>query len=194
MKIRIAPATLLFLFLLAFDQSLLLSATLLAALFHECGHLVAARLLDIPIRLMEIDLFGAKIYPARFIPSYRQELLLAVAGPLFSLLLGVFLLPHGGALSVAMRDATFSFALFNLLPISDFDGGRILHATLSQFLEGETADRVLSITSYLSLFLLFSLSSCILLKYGQNLALAVLSASLFAQLFLPQNKGKVPPV
>lgn len=187
MKIRIAPATLLFLFLLAFNQSLLLPATLLAALFHECGHLVAARLLDIPIRLMEIDLFGAKIYPARFIPSYRQELLLAAAGPLFSLLLGVLLLPHSGALAVAMRDATFSFALFNLLPISDFDGGRILHATLSQFFEGETADRILSITSYLSLFLLFSLSSCILLKYGQNLALAVLSASLFAKLFLPQH-------
>lgn len=188
MKIRIAPATLLFLFLLAFNQSLLLPATLLAALFHECGHLVAARLLDIPIRLMEIDLFGAKIYPARFIPSYRQELLLAAAGPLFSLLLGVFLLPHGTAFSVTVRDATFSFALFNLLPISDFDGGRILHATLSQFFEGETADRILSITSYLSLFLLFSLSSCILLKYGQNLALAVLSASLFAKLFLPQHK------
>ena len=87
-----------------------------------------------------------------------------------------------------MRDATFSFALFNLLPISDFDGGRMLHATLSQLLENQTADRVLGVTSYLSLFLLFSLSSCILLKYGQNLALAVLSASLFAKLFLPQYK------
>ena len=64
----------------------------------------------------------------------------------------------------------------------------MLHATLAQFLEGETADRVLAASSYLSLFLLFSLSSCILLKYGQNLALAVLSASLFAKLFLPQHK------
>ena len=188
MKIRIAPATLLFLLLLAFNHNFLLPATLLAALFHECGHLLAAKMLNIPIRLMEIDLFGAKIYPASFIPSYRQELLLAAAGPLFSLLLGVFLLPHSTAFSVAMRDATFSFALFNLLPISDFDGGRMLHATLSQLLENQTADRVLGVTSYLSLFLLFSLSSCILLEYGQNLALAVLSASLFAKLFLPQYK------
>lgn len=194
MKIRIAPATLLFLLLLAFNHNFLLPATLLAALFHECGHLLAARLLDIRIRSMEIDLFGAKIYPASFIPSYRQELLLAAAGPIFSLLLGVFLLPHGGAFAIAMRDATFSFALFNLLPISDFDGGRMLHATLSQLTHSETADRILAATSYLSLLFLFSLSSCILLKYGQNLALAVLSASLFAKLFLPQYKVKVPPV
>ena len=188
MKIRIAPATLLFLFLLAMRQSFLLPAALFAALFHECGHLLAAKLLAIRIRLMEIDLFGAKIYPAGFLPSYRHELLLAAAGPFFSLLLGLFLLPHGNLFALAVRDATFSFALFNLMPIRDFDGGRILHAMLSQFCQSETADRVLAITSYLSLFLLFCLSSCILLKYGQNLALAVLCASLFAQLFLPHGK------
>lgn len=190
MKIRIAPATILFLVLLAFHQKFLLPAALLAALFHECGHLLAARLLDIRIRLMEIDLFGAKIYPASFISSYRKEMLLAAAGPLFSLFLGVLLLPHDSTFAIAVRDATFSFALFNLLPIRDFDGGRILHAMLSQLLESEAADRILAVTSYLSLFLLFSLSSCILLRYGQNLALAVLSASLFAQLFLPQYSIK----
>lgn len=188
MKIRIAPATLLFLIILALTRSLLLPATLFAALFHECGHLLAAKALDIRVARLEIDLFGAQIYPVGFIRSYRAEMLLAAAGPLFSLLLGVFLLPHGGAFGTELRNATFSFALFNLLPISDFDGGRILHATLSQLCQTETADRVLAVTSYLSLLALFSLASCILLKYGQNLTLAVLSASLFAKLFLPQKR------
>ena len=164
MKIRIAPATLLFLFLLAFDQSLLLSATLLAALFHECGHLVAARLLDIPIRLMEIDLFGAKIYPARFIPSYRQELLLAAAGPLFSLLLGVFLLPHSTAFSVAMRDATFSFDLFNLLPISDFDGGRILLLAVEGILRKPLKQKVEEALIAVSMILLIGLMIFVTIK------------------------------
>ncbi len=187
MKIRIAPAALLYFLILALGRSFLFPATLLAALFHECGHLLAARWLGIRVRLLEVDLFGAKIYPVGFIPSYRAELLLAAAGPLFSLLLGVFLLPHSSNLAVALLRATLSFALFNLLPISDFDGGRILHAALAGLFCTETADRVLAVTSYLSLLFLFSLSSCILLRYGQNLALAVLSASLFAKLFLPQK-------
>ncbi len=185
MKIRIAPALLLFLFLLALGGRFLLFATLLAALFHECGHLLAAALGSIPIRLMEIDLFGAKIYPAGLIPSYKKELFLAAAGPAFSLLLAVFLLPYGGIFVTALKSATLSLALFNLLPIGEFDGGRVLHAALLLVLPQELADRVLAVTSYLFLLLLFSLASCVLLKYGQNLALTVLCASLFAKLFLP---------
>ena len=184
MKIRIAPALLLFLFLLALNGRFLLLATLIAALFHECGHLLAAALGNIPIRLMEIDLFGAKIHPARLIPSYKKELLLAGAGPLFSLLLAVFLLPYSGVFATALKSATLSLAIFNLLPIGEFDGGRVLHAGLSLVLPQEIADRLLAASSYLFLLLLFSLASCMLLKHGQNLALTVLCASLFAKLFL----------
>ncbi len=188
MKIRIAPAAVLYFFMLAPSKNHLLAATLLAALFHECGHLLAARWLGVRVRLLEIDLFGAKIYPFGFISSYRQELLLAAAGPLFSLMLGAFLLPHASTpFHAALLRTTLSFALFNLLPIRDFDGGRVLHAALSRLFCTDTADRALAVTSYLTLLFLFSLSSCILLRYGQNLALAVLSASLFAKLFLPQK-------
>ena len=184
MKIRVAPALLLFLLLLALGGRFLLFATLIAALFHECGHLLAAALGNIPLRLIEFDLFGAKIYPQGLIPSYKKELLLAAAGPIFSLILGVFLLPYGGVFATALKSATFSLALFNLLPIGEFDGGRILHAALSLLLPNNLADRVLGVTSYLFLLLLFSLASCVLLRYGQNLALTVLCASLFAKLFL----------
>lgn len=184
MKIRISPATVLLLLMQALEGKVLLSAGLSAAVFHECGHLLAARALGVKIKLMEIDLLGAKLYPKGLLPSYRAELLLAAAGPLFSLLLGILLLPHGGTFAVAVRDATYSFALFNLLPIRDFDGGRILLSLLAQRTTLKAAERALCITSYLSLLLLFLLSSCVLLRYGQNLALAVLTASLFAKLFL----------
>ena len=184
MKIRIAPALLLFLLLQAVNGRFLLFATLIAALFHECGHLLAAALQSIPIRLMEIDLFGAKIHPRGLITSYKKEILLAVAGPAFSLLLGVFLLPHSGIFAQTLKASTLSLALFNLLPIGEFDGGRVLHATLCLFLPQELADRVLAVTSYLFLLLLFSLASCMLLRHGQNLVLTILCASLFARIFL----------
>lgn len=185
MKIRIDPTLILFLILLAGGDALPLTATLAAALFHECGHLLASVVGHIPLRLIEFDLFGAKIHPLGLIPSYKKEILLASAGPLFSLLLGVFLLPYGGIFISALKSATLSLALFNLLPIGEFDGGRVLRAALSLFGNQHLADRVLAVTSYLFLFLLFALASCMLLRYGQNLALTVLSASLFVKLFLP---------
>ena len=184
MKIRIAPGALLLLFVAALTEGILFPAALLSVAVHECGHYLAAKALGVRLRLLELDVAGAKFVPAGAFPSYRAEGLLAAAGPAASLLLALLTLPHGGALATATRTVTLSLALFNLLPVKNFDGGRILNACLSHFIGNDGAERVLSVTSYLSLLALFALSSCVLLRYGQNLSLAVLSASLFARLFL----------
>lgn len=184
MKIRITPGAMLLLAVLAFDKSTVFAASVLAAALHECGHLLAARLLHIPLRLMELDLMGAKLYPASAIPSYRAEGLLAAAGPLCSILLAVPFLTTRIPFFVALRTATLSFALFNLLPIEGFDGGRVLFSLFAYRFGENSARRILFASSYLSLLFLFALASCLLLRYGEDATLAVLSASLFARLFL----------
>lgn len=190
MKIRITPGAILLIAALVFKRDMLLPATVLAAVLHECGHLLAARCLGIRLRLLELDMMGAKLYPAAQIPSYRSEALLAAAGPAASLLLA--LIPPVTPFRAALRTATLSFALFNLLPIEGFDGGRVLHAVLAALRGAETAARALFCSSYLSLLLLFSLSACLLLRYGEDAALAVLSASLFARLFLALGSDAAP--
>lgn len=186
MKIRITPGAILLALVLLFQPDGLLPATVLAAAVHECGHLLAAKLLHIRLRMLELDMMGAKLYPAAHLPSYKAEMLLAAAGPAASLAL--LLLPPLSPFLVAVRTASLSLALFNLLPIKDFDGGRILHALFSPIL-GKHADTALAVSSYLSLLLLFSLAACLLLRYGEDAALAVLSASLFAKLFLSLESG-----
>jgi len=194
MKIRITPCAVLLLAVLALDKSTVFLASVLAAAWHECGHLLAARRLHIPLRLLELDLMGARLYPVGALPSYRAEAILAAAGPLCSILLAVpFLAAHIPFFS-ALRTATLSFALFNLLPIEGFDGGRVLHSLFACRFGEVGARRVLLVTSYLCLLFLFALSSCLLLRYGEDATLAVLSASLFAKLFLsldtPRTRGK----
>ena len=76
------------------------------------------------------------------------------------------------------------FAAFNLLPVSGFDGGRMFFATLARRLSVRAAVTVLHCGTYLTLLFLFCLSSCLLLRYGQNLPLFVLCAVLFAKIFL----------
>ncbi len=188
MKIRVTPGAVLFWAVQLFTDGPLLAAGLLAALLHECGHLLAARALRIPLRLLEIDIMGAKIFPAGALPSYRAEGLLAAAGPMTSLLLAFPLIGSVHPFAIALRFSTLSFALFNLLPIEGFDGGRVLSSLLAGLFSEKVAERVLFFTSYLSLLLLFSLSSCLLLRYGENASLAVLAAYLFAHLFLSLDR------
>ena len=145
MKFRITPGAILLLAVLFFQKSELLLAAVSAAAVHECGHLLAARLLGIRLRCLELDMLGARLFPAAQIPSYTAEGLLAAAGPVASLLLSIP--PFPGAFGVALRTATLSFALFNALPIEGFDGGRLLHALLVTHLGDRTAKGLLLLSS-----------------------------------------------
>lgn len=141
-------------------------------------------LLGVRLRLLELDIPGARLVPAGLIPSYRAERTLAAAGPAASLILALLTLGEGTAFAIAVRTTTLSLALFNLLPIRDFDGGRILHATLCPLTCERVSTYVLHVSTYCCLLTLFSFSACLLLRFGENIMLALLSASLFARLFL----------
>lgn len=184
MKIRITPGALLLFAVMLVTKDSLFFATVAAAAVHECGHLLAARFLQIPLRLLELDIPGARLLPKGPLPSYTAEGLLAAAGPFFSFSFALLLLPFSGSLCDGMFAATLSLGMFNLLPVSGFDGGRVLAALLAPMLGQGPTRRVLFVSTYLSLFALFSLSASFLLRYGENLSLAVLCASLFARIFL----------
>lgn len=183
MKIRVTPAALALIFLAARQNPARLLALLLAVALHEAGHLTAANMLRLPVYKMEFDVFGARLFTPP-LPSYRAEAILAGAGPLFSVLTGLVLLPLKVPFFATVSGLSFAFALLNLLPVSGFDGGRLLSALLAAAGGPVAAERVLSLSSYLSLLFLFSLSACLLLRFGQDPALALLSAALFARQFL----------
>ena len=189
MKIRITPGALLLLCVMLFTKNAFFWATLLAALLHECSHLLAARLLGIRLRLLELDIPGARLLPRGTLPSYAAEGCLAAAGPLASLLLAFSVYPQNGAFFAALFTASLSQGIFNLLPVGDFDGGRLLAAILTPILGENITRRIRLCTSYFSLFFLFSLSAALLLRYGENLSLAVLCASLFTRIFLLSENG-----
>ena len=187
MRIRITPGALLLLGVMLVTRDVLFPATLLAATWHECGHLLAARLLGVRLRLLELDIPGARLFPAGPLPSYAAEGWLAVAGPAASFLLAALIYPLNGSFFTALLAATLSLGFFNLLPIGSFDGGRILGAVLAPLTSEHVGARVVHVASYLSLFFLFSLSATCLLRYGENLSLGVLCASLFVRIFLPDE-------
>ena len=158
---------------------------LLAAAVHEAGHLLAARLLNIPLGELRLDLLGAQLTVDGRLLSYGEEWALCAAGPVFSLLLAAMLSPlwHLAAFWQEISCASLLLGLLNLLPIRNFDGGRMLSATLSLFFGEKLADRVLWGCSVVAVLFLWSLAVYFLLRAGNGISLLFFSMSLFLRFF-----------
>ena len=113
---------------------------------HELGHSLVARRLGYPIASITLWIFGGIAQLDEMPEDWRHELVIAVAGPVVSVALGVvcyaaFLaLPAGE--SVPLAAGTFllgylalvnvALAVFNMLPGFPMDGGRVLRALLAR--------------------------------------------------------------
>ena len=117
----------------------------LSVLLHELGHSYVALRYQIPIRKITLFIFGGMAHMGKEPPSPRAEFLIAMAGPLVSLLLGAACL--GGAMAVEslftqpgvhglvvlgslLGMVNVQLGLFNLIPGFPLDGGRVLRAGL----------------------------------------------------------------
>lgn len=117
---------------------------LMSLLLHEVGHVIAARWFDIPIHGIQLHLFGGVSHFGGIPRRPREELALALSGPLVSLLLGWLFAtlamvlyfqrpPLGGVASlVSAHLALYNIAALalNLIPIYPLDGGRALRGLL----------------------------------------------------------------
>jgi Zn-dependent protease/CBS domain-containing protein len=117
----------------------------LSVLLHELGHSYVALRYQIPIKQITLFIFGGMAHMGKEPPSPRAEFLIAMAGPLVSLILGAGCL--GGAMAVESLFArsgiqglvvlgsllgmvNVQLGLFNLIPGFPLDGGRVLRAGL----------------------------------------------------------------
>lgn len=114
------------------DPLFLARFSVLAAIFHEGGHILVYYLLMGRLPLLRISPFGMAMEVDRSAFTERELLLLAIAGPLMNLLAaGAVLLAmqrkaaYGGYCFAAVNLAMGSF---NLLPIKPLDGWEILHS------------------------------------------------------------------
>ncbi len=111
----------------------------LSILAHELGHSITSKLLGLPVISITLFLFGglARLYgePAR----PRDELLIALAGPAVSVLLGMFFLVvylstgDGtviGEVSFWLGSINLALAIFNMIPGFPLDGGHVFRAFL----------------------------------------------------------------
>ena len=108
-----------------------------SVLLHELGHSVVALRYKIPVRSITLFIFGGVAQIGTEPPSAMAEFLIAIAGPIVSLVLAVLfsvvqpavaaIQPLWG-LAKYLAYINFALVLFNLIPGFPLDGGRVFRA------------------------------------------------------------------
>src|SRR2546425_199051 len=107
----------------------------LLILIHESGHVVVARVIGLPVTLpVMIPFLGAFVSMKQQPRSVAQESVMAIGGPILGTIaaglcyLGYLAMPDSstGQLLRALAYFGFLINLFNLVPVTPLDGGRVL--------------------------------------------------------------------
>ena len=126
-------------YLVSFGFAVLLALSLLA---HELGHTAVSLAFGMPVRRVVIFLLGGVSEIEKEPGDPAQEYLVAIAGPLVSLLLAgaaasVLPITHTGTIAkivlLLLVWSNLAVAIFNMLPGLPLDGGRLLRAGVWRF-------------------------------------------------------------
>ena len=192
LKIKLSFSGALMLLALFLTHSYLSLAALLAAAIHETGHIVAARICSIELGELRLGIFGASLTPKTLLCSYKKEIFLCVAGPLVNLISALLLSPFlnsSSGFGGLFISASLFLGILNLLPIYEFDGGRILFCLLSARLSIRSSAKIIKVISFTIIFALWCLSVYLLLRLSSSLSLFVFSLALFSKIFLLQSEN-----
>ncbi len=192
LRIGILPA-MIFCIMLVFQPAGVVFPSLAGAVIHESGHMLAAMILGIPLRSLDVGLYGASLKVRGSLISYPKEFLLCAAGPganFISALIVMAFSEHRGYYSECGEwfiAVSVMLGLLNLMPAEGFDGGRMLSVALTSFFGPRVSARILSLSTFISIVALWMFSVYLLLRYGTSLSLFVFTLSLFYRLFVEKT-------
>ena len=190
MKIKVSFFFLVMVASLLLSHSYISLAAFAAATLHELGHIIAARICDVPLKEMKLGIFGAAITPDSNLCSYKKEIFLALSGPLInmiSVLLCWRSVDSANSFVSMFVVSSLFLGTLNLLPIDDFDGGRILKCCLLLKLPPDKVTKICDGISFLLIFFLWIFSVYLLLRLSASLSLFTFSISLFCKTFISRK-------
>ena len=165
--------------------------TAAAILIHEAGHITASLITGNRLKRLSVRTAGLLLTGDRSYCSYYEEAFIAYCGPLFNFLSSIIcLLLSRSENAVFFSGVSLTLGILNLLPIKEFDGGRITDAILYGFLRYDTAYKVSEILSFLSLFFLWSISVYQLMRTGDSITLFLFSTILYTKILLSESKNQ----
>lgn len=162
---------------------------LLALLWHEAGHLAAAKLCGTPLRSFELRFPGAAFTFDFSRAGYLREAAVHFGGPAAGLLAAWAAAAWFGGRASFFIGASLAAALVNLLPIEGFDGGGIVRCLLERFLPPDFAWRIGRAISVLAVLLLWAAVLWAELRLGANLSLLLFLTAVMLSVIPAKKNG-----
>ena len=156
----------------------------ISAFFHELGHSVVAGKCGYKMERIRLMPFGAELHGDTDCFDGRDEIYIALAGPLVNFFICLVVLglwwisPRLYGVTSGVFQTNLVMGCFNLLPLFPLDGGRILLSALSRNMtrrKGARLVKKLTQTFAVILFIAFLLT----LFNGVNLSLGIMAFMLF---------------
>lgn len=163
---------------------------------HELSHAEVSIRLGYTLNKFMLMPYGAALKGEFEGISVRDEILIALAGPLFNCALAImctalwWLVPSLYVFTDRLVAANIFTALFNMLPVFPLDGGRITLAAMSRFMPRQKAYRRVRIFG----FILAPTLSCIfvaliVLNKTVNISFAAMSIFIFVSTLFPDKNS-----
>ncbi len=139
-------------------------ALFVSVLLHELAHSRVAQKHGLAIKSITLMLFGGVAHMDEGLEDPKKEVLIAMSGPLTSLVIGATLLvalsifpllffPDLRVMGIYLGQINIFLAFFNLIPAFPTDGGRILRSLLARRSSYLDATRIATITGQIFAFL-----------------------------------------
>lgn len=169
LKFTIHPLFILFLFVFIYQGLFdVLLAYIITIILHEFAHYLVARRMGYHLNKFTLMPHGISLSGQNVLFSQKDEILIALAGPVFNLCLAVvgiavwWIFPVTYVYTYVFVFANIFIGLINFLPIFPMDGGRIALAVLGKKLTRKKALKILKIVGLvisISLIILFVVST-----------------------------------
>lgn len=175
-------------FLLAFNMNYGVRLGILFSLIHEVGHLTAILIFKEKPERISFGLFGMTIVRKNDLTqNYQKEMITALSGPLtnyiFAIIFLLIFLKSKSDLILKCVIINFIIGSFNIMPVFALDGGRAFESLLKMKLDDNTSEKILKITSFITLVIMMSFGFYILISTGYNFTFLAISVYLTVMLF-----------
>ena len=155
-----------------------------SAVIHELGHSLVAQAFGYRLNKITLMPFGAVVSGETDYRRSREEIIIALAGPMVNLSVGIFfvaiwwIFPEVYAVTDVAAEVNLSLAVVNLLPFLPLDGGRMVKAALGNAVGTKKAEKICKIAGVVFALILFALFT-VSIFYTINLSLLMFALFVF---------------
>ncbi|MEG0895332.1 MAG: hypothetical protein RSE93_06410, partial [Oscillospiraceae bacterium] len=151
---------------------------------HETGHIITLLILKIKASCISFEITGIKLINPQTVLSYNKELIILFSGSVINIILFSLFYPWSynnyfcGVFSVS----NLLIGIFNLLPVTNFDGGKIIKNISLRFLPVKVSYFICRLIDFVVVLGLIILSVIKLMNGEKSISLYVITIYLFIAL------------